>query len=111
MYNQQEMHVTAEVKNPASCVTAGIARIPAPTVVPATRKMALVRLPGSCSMVAWLRLEKRRSSCGGESGGCRSSAYWEQRHLRSGLLVPLLITRLGTGVLAEIEEGRSRGQQ
>jgi len=68
-------------------------------------------LPGSCSMVAWLRLEKRRSSCGGESGGCRSSAYWEQRHLRSGLLVPLLITRLGTGVLAEIEEGRSRGQQ
>lgn len=27
------MHVTAEAKNPASCVTAGIARIPAPTYV------------------------------------------------------------------------------
>jgi hypothetical protein len=25
------MHVTAEAKNPASCVTAGIARMPAPT--------------------------------------------------------------------------------
>lgn len=25
------MHVTAEAKNPASCVTAGIARIPTPT--------------------------------------------------------------------------------
>uniref|UniRef100_A0A0E0LPF0 Uncharacterized protein n=1 Tax=Oryza punctata TaxID=4537 RepID=A0A0E0LPF0_ORYPU len=59
------MHVTAEAKNPASCVTAGIARIPAPTyginscrkikiseddktnitVVPATRKIELVTLP------------------------------------------------------------------
>ena len=25
------MHVTAEAKNPASCVTVGIARMPAPT--------------------------------------------------------------------------------
>ena len=213
------MHVTAEAKNPASCVTAGIARIPAPTYLQRKRRVSEVlwgmpirgiegrfvwklfkliynvlfhfswiwfasfnpwgnvlesisnsylsisaltaqgrtreensrvplcqplgrwhwwgslkwkgnrthwyeqitgktlrvqessgcALPGSCSMVAWLRFEKRRSSCGGESGGCRSSAYWEQRHLRSGLLVPLLITRLGTGVLAETEEGRSRG--
>jgi hypothetical protein len=31
MYNQQRMHITAEAKNPASCVTSGIARIPAPT--------------------------------------------------------------------------------
>jgi hypothetical protein len=52
-------------------------------------------------MVAWLRLEKRRSGCAGESGGCRSSAYWEQRHrCRSGLLVPLRTT----GVLAETKE-------
>jgi hypothetical protein len=32
MYNQQRMHITAEAKNPASCVTAGIARIPAPNL-------------------------------------------------------------------------------
>ena len=31
IYVQQKTHVTAEAKNPASCVTAGIARIPAPT--------------------------------------------------------------------------------
>lgn len=28
---QQTMHATAEARNPDSCVTAGIARIPAPT--------------------------------------------------------------------------------
>ncbi|WVZ66973.1 hypothetical protein U9M48_016122 [Paspalum notatum var. saurae] len=66
-----------------------------------------VHLPGSCFMVAWLRLQKRRSGCCGESGvRCSSSSsYWEQRHRCSGgLLVPLL-TRLSTGVLAETEEG------
>lgn len=31
MYAQQKMQVIAEAKNPDSCVTAGIARIPAPT--------------------------------------------------------------------------------
>lgn len=72
------MHVTAEAKNPASCVTAGIARMPAPTVVPATSKMDPVTLPGSCFMVAWLTLEKRRSNCGGELSGDCLSVDWEQ---------------------------------
>lgn len=95
------MHVTAEAKNPASCVTAGIARIPTPTVVPTTRKMALVTLPGSCFMVAWLRLEKRRSSCCGESGDCLS-VYWEQKHRCSlSLLLAATLVLLSTGVLVE----------
>jgi hypothetical protein len=42
MYNQQEMHVTAEAKNPASCVTAGIARIPAPTYSQRKRRVSEV---------------------------------------------------------------------
>ena len=36
------MHVTAEVKNPASCVTAGIARIPAPTYLQRKRRVSEV---------------------------------------------------------------------
>ena len=51
-------------------------------------------------MVAWLTLEKRRSSCGGELPGDRPSADWEQRH-RCSLLVlasPVLLT---AGVLTE----------
>jgi hypothetical protein len=38
MYNQQRMHVTVEAKNPTSCVTAGIARIPAPTYLQRKKK-------------------------------------------------------------------------
>ena len=51
-------------------------------------------------MVAWLTLEKRRSSCGGELPGDRPSADWEQRHRCSLLLLasPVLLT---AGVLAE----------
>uniref|UniRef100_A0A0E0I5A9 Uncharacterized protein n=2 Tax=Oryza TaxID=4527 RepID=A0A0E0I5A9_ORYNI len=130
------MHVTAEAKNPASCVTAGIARIPAPTcgitkddktnitVVPATRKIELVTLPdiqmrnssitvhlkgktnmhkeversmlcaspGSCFMVAWLRLEKSRSSCCCcEPDDCFSAYCCEHRHRCSLLLGPPVV--------------------
>jgi hypothetical protein len=58
-----------------------------------------------------LRLEKRRSICCGESGsggGCRSPAYWEQRHRCSCLLV-LVRVRLSTGgVGAETGDGVMR---
>jgi hypothetical protein len=45
MKAQQRMQATAEARKPDSCVTAGIASIPAPTVVPATKKIALDKLP------------------------------------------------------------------
>lgn len=79
------------------------------------RKGSVRALPGSCFMVVWLRLEKRRSSCcdesgsgcggGGGGGGCRSPAYWEQRHRCS---CPLALVRLSAGVVAETREGVKR---
>mmetsp|Transcript_43595 Transcript_43595/g.79423 ORF Transcript_43595/g.79423 Transcript_43595/m.79423 type:complete len:275 (+) Transcript_43595:718-1542(+) len=41
MYTQQKKRTTVEGMKPACCVTAGKARTPAPTVVPAMRTMAL----------------------------------------------------------------------
>jgi hypothetical protein len=49
MYDQQKMHVTAEDKNPASFVTAGIARIPAPTYVHRKRKVKNRQVTGGLS--------------------------------------------------------------
>lgn len=61
MYIQHSTHVRDDARNPASCVTAGIARIPAPTVVPAIKRIALLRLPGSCWKVASFTFEKSLS--------------------------------------------------
>jgi hypothetical protein len=52
MYDQQKMHVTAEDKNPASSVTAGIARIPAPTYVHRKRKVNR-QVPGGLSFCTY----------------------------------------------------------
>ena len=57
---QQAVRAADEATNPEACVTAGSAKIPAPTVVPATRAAAPSTVPGSCRSVSGLRFEKRR---------------------------------------------------
>lgn len=46
MYNQQNMQVTEEARNPASCVTAGIASMPAPTCFKRTEIFANLNIRG-----------------------------------------------------------------
>lgn len=55
---QQPVRATEEAVKPAGCVTAGRAKMPAPTAVPATRDAAPRTLPGSCFRVVGFTLLK-----------------------------------------------------
>ena len=59
-YPAPPVRATAEALNPAGAVVAGSARIPAPTVVPATRVMAPSTLPGWCRIVWGSTLDQSR---------------------------------------------------
>ena len=55
LYRQHPVRATAEAPNPDAEETAGSARMPAPTVVPATSAAAPSTVPGSCFNVSGLR--------------------------------------------------------
>ena len=62
MYDQQRMHITAEAKNPASCVTAGIARIPAPTYLQRNKNKSTWSATRDVIVRGWMCLKSYLSS-------------------------------------------------
>lgn len=66
----KKVRAAQEAIIPEGAVTAGRARMPAPTVVPATRREALKTEPGECLRVVGSTLLKRRGDGGVLLGDC-----------------------------------------
>ena len=69
--------MTADGTNPASTVAFGRARIPAPTVVPATKQAEPKSDPGSCFMLTALTLLQSRPPCAFAANASMSSSAVE----------------------------------
>lgn len=70
----KKVRAAQEAMIPEGAVTAGRARMPAPTVVPATRREALKTEPGECLRVVGSTLLKRRGD-GDGVGDCEALVF------------------------------------